>query len=68
MFNGSRFIDDIGLAGVPACILYGRFVQGSAISGGSDGIYPTSISGSDGTAVDNPMELKLESSGLSTHY
>ena len=32
--------------------------------GGSDGVYPVSIKDSDDTAVANPMELKLEHSGL----
>ena len=36
--------------------------------GGSDGVYPVSINDSDGSAVANPMELKLEHSGLATHY
>jgi len=68
MFNGSRFIDDIGLAGVPASYCMADLFKDQRSSGGSDGIYPTSINDSDGTAADNPMELKLEHSGLATHY
>lgn len=36
--------------------------------GGHDGIYPIHITDSDGTMVANPMELKREHGGLSTHY
>ena len=68
MFNASRFIDDIGLAGIPAGYCMAELFQDKRASGGADGIYPVSIENNDGTAVDNPMELKLEHSGLQTHY
>ncbi len=68
MFNGSRFIDDIGLVGIPAAYCMAEVFKDERSSGGADGIYPVSIENSDGNAVANPMELKLEHSGLSTHY
>lgn len=68
MFNGSRFIDDIGLAGIPADYCMAELFQDKRASGGADGVYPVSISTDDGASVDNPMELKLENSGLSCHY
>ena len=68
MFNGSRFIDDIGLVGIPAAYCMADVLQDQRSSGGADGIYPVSISDSDGSVIANPMELKLEHSGLSTHY
>ena len=42
--------------------------QDSRSTGGTDGIYPVAITGADGTTVDNPMELKLENSGMQCHY
>jgi hypothetical protein len=68
MFNGSRFIDDIGLAGIPATIDLTDIFQDRRSEGGSDGIYPISITDSDGTIVANPMELKHEHGGLCTTY
>lgn len=68
MFNGSRFIDDIGLIGIPAAFCMTELFQDKRASGGADGIYPMSIKNSDGADVMNPMELKLENSGLSCHY
>ena len=68
MFNGSRFIDDIGLIGIPAEYHMQEIFQDSRSTGGTDGIYPVAIIDADGSTVDNPMELKRENCGMQCHY
>jgi hypothetical protein len=59
MFNGSRFIDDIGLVGIPVEYHMQDIFQDSRSTGGTDGIYPVAITDADGTVVDNPIKRGL---------
>ena len=68
LLNGSRFIDDIAVAGYPASHDIRALFEDRRSEGGHDGIYPITITNKDGSSVANPLELKHEHGGLSTHY
>jgi hypothetical protein len=69
MFNGSRLIDDIGLAGVDKSpdeltALMCDTRQTTDGSAKHDGVYPAVVTDHDGTLISNPMQLNLERQGL----
>ena len=77
LFNASRFIDDIGIAGIPhgvnvlALLSDTRADRSAAVTtpfSASDGIYPHSFTDDEGNVTINPMEVNVEQAATHCTY
>ena len=68
LFNMCRLMDDIAVVGMPDTIDTAAMLRDERETDGSNGVYPTYMTDTNGNVTLNPMEVNKEKHGLTCSY